>query len=110
MSSLTHFRAEYEAHLTTAGGGCPFDPSAATLCTGRGGGEVTGDGMVTVTIDGTPVSVPPGTLVIRAAEMIGIEMYPGLATIRCWIRWAPAGSAWSRSKVSASRWPPAPSP
>ena len=31
MSSLTHFRAEYEAHLTTAGGGCPFDPSAATL-------------------------------------------------------------------------------
>ena len=35
---------------------------------------MTGDGMVTVTIDGTPVSVPPGTLVIRAAEMIGIEI------------------------------------
>ncbi len=28
MSSLTHFRAEYEAHLS---GGCPFDPRAAML-------------------------------------------------------------------------------
>ncbi|MGA6204233.1 NADH-quinone oxidoreductase subunit G [Nocardia testacea] len=30
--------------------------------------------LVTVTIDGTTVSVPPGTLLIRAAELIGIQI------------------------------------
>ncbi|TXI36614.1 MAG: NADH-quinone oxidoreductase subunit NuoF [Mycobacterium sp.] len=29
LSSLTYFRAEYEAHLS--GAGCPFDPSASTV-------------------------------------------------------------------------------
>ncbi|QRY63717.1 NADH-quinone oxidoreductase subunit G [Gordonia sp. PDNC005] len=32
------------------------------------------DDQVTVVIDGTPVSVPTGTLVIRAAEMIGVDI------------------------------------
>jgi NADH-quinone oxidoreductase subunit G len=32
------------------------------------------DGMLSVTIDGTPVTVPAGTLVIRAAEAVGIEI------------------------------------
>ncbi|MFC9898399.1 NADH-quinone oxidoreductase subunit G [Nocardia sp. NPDC127579] len=54
----------------------------------RGGGRATGGPstvgsndsgvlpaeMVTVTIDGTAVSVPPGTLVIRAAELVGIQI------------------------------------
>ncbi|MDQ4005859.1 MAG: NADH-quinone oxidoreductase subunit NuoG, partial [Actinomycetota bacterium] len=30
--------------------------------------------MVSVTIDGTPVSVPAGTLIIRAAESLGVEI------------------------------------
>ncbi|MGV1087692.1 MAG: NADH-quinone oxidoreductase subunit G [Mycobacterium sp.] len=34
----------------------------------------TPDDLVTVTIDDTPVSVPKGTLVIRAAEMIGVQI------------------------------------
>ncbi|GAB2540757.1 NADH-quinone oxidoreductase subunit G [Nocardia heshunensis] len=37
-------------------------------------GGVTPSDMVTVTIDGTTVSVPPGTLVIRAAELIGTQI------------------------------------
>ncbi|WP_084482323.1 NADH-quinone oxidoreductase subunit G [Nocardia amikacinitolerans] len=54
----------------------------------RGGGRETGGpatvstntsglapaDLVTVVIDGTPVSVPAGTLVIRAAELIGIQI------------------------------------
>ncbi len=35
------------------------------------GEVVTKPDMVTLTIDGTSVSVPKGTLIIRAAEMIG---------------------------------------
>ncbi|MFE3255629.1 NADH-quinone oxidoreductase subunit G [Nocardia sp. NPDC059091] len=38
------------------------------------GGGVTPTDMVTVTIDGTTVSVPAGTLVIRAAELIGTQI------------------------------------
>ena len=34
----------------------------------------------------------------------------GSATTRCSTRSAPAASAWSRSRASASRWPPAPRP
>ncbi|NED60078.1 2Fe-2S iron-sulfur cluster binding domain-containing protein, partial [Streptomyces sp. SID10244] len=30
--------------------------------------------LVSVTIDGIEISVPPGTLVIRAAEMIGTQI------------------------------------
>src|SRR6266567_2449933 len=42
------------------------------------------DGLVTLTIDGAPVSVPPGTLVIEAAKQAGVLVphycyHPGLA-------------------------------
>src|SRR5438874_10566813 len=33
-----------------------------------------GDGLVTLTIDGAEVSVPKGTLIIRAAEEVGVEI------------------------------------
>ena len=36
ISSLKHFRAEYEAHL---GGGCPFDPVASMLAAPAGMGR-----------------------------------------------------------------------
>jgi NADH-quinone oxidoreductase subunit G len=41
-----------------------------------GGGEaaVPPEDLVSLTIDGIPISVPKGTLVIRAAEMLGIEI------------------------------------
>jgi NADH-quinone oxidoreductase subunit F len=35
ISSMQHFRAEYEAHL---GGGCPFDPYASMLSAPEGVG------------------------------------------------------------------------
>lgn len=38
------------------------------------GDEVTPPDMVTLTIDGTQISVPKGTLVIRAAELMGIQI------------------------------------
>ena len=33
-----------------------------------------GDGLVTLAIDGKEVTVPQGTLIIRAAEQLGIEI------------------------------------
>src|SRR6201985_1952586 len=41
--------------------------------TETGGDEVPPPDMVTLTIDGNEISVPKGTLVIRAAELMGIE-------------------------------------
>src|SRR5918996_3839980 len=38
------------------------------------GADVSDDGLVTLQIDGKELTVPPGTLVIRAAEAIGIEI------------------------------------
>ncbi|UGT43749.1 NADH-quinone oxidoreductase subunit G [Nocardia yamanashiensis] len=38
------------------------------------GGDLAPAELVSVTIDGTVVSVPPGTLLIRAAELIGIQI------------------------------------
>src|SRR5277367_4126869 len=38
------------------------------------GKKVTQPELVTLTIDGTEISVPKGTLVIRAAELIGVEI------------------------------------
>ncbi|MFP1153465.1 NADH-quinone oxidoreductase subunit G [Mycobacterium sherrisii] len=46
--------------------------SAATTQTG--GDEATPPDMVNLTIDGVEVSVPKGTLVIRAAELMGIQI------------------------------------
>ncbi|HEY5837156.1 2Fe-2S iron-sulfur cluster-binding protein, partial [Streptomyces sp.] len=39
-----------------------------------GGSAVPPEDLISVTIDGIPVSVPKGTLVIRAAELLGIEV------------------------------------
>ncbi|MEU6848520.1 NADH-quinone oxidoreductase subunit G [Actinacidiphila alni] len=39
-----------------------------------GGSAVPPEDLITVRIDGIPVSVPKGTLVIRAAELLGIEI------------------------------------
>ncbi|MEG8183029.1 NADH-quinone oxidoreductase subunit G [Nocardia terpenica] len=44
----------------------------ATVSTNDSG--VVPHSLVTVTIDGTTVAVPPGTLLIRAAELIGIQI------------------------------------
>ena len=84
-SSIEYFREEYLAHLTH--GGCPFDPAKSTLFAPtagalrmtagparRTGGQVEKTDLVTLTIDGIEVSVPKGTLVIRAAEQIGVQI------------------------------------
>ncbi len=90
-SSLQYFRDEYIAHFEQ--GGCPFDPAASTLfasaaAPAAGGSDpmtVTSDAtagaavqkrddLVALTIDGFEVRVPKGTLVIRAAELLGIQI------------------------------------
>src|ERR1700751_4316169 len=45
--------------------------SAAKTATGD---EVRPPDMVTLTIDGAEISVPKGTLVIRAAELLGVQI------------------------------------
>ncbi|GAA5050148.1 NADH-quinone oxidoreductase subunit G [Nocardia callitridis] len=45
-----------------------------TATVNSGTSEVTPAELVSLTIDGTTVSVPPGTLLIRAAELIGIQI------------------------------------
>ena len=105
-SAVKYFRDEIIQHQKE--GGCPFDPAATTR--GRIGNSMTVQTTtqtVTVTIDGFEISVPKGTLVIRAAEIIGIRSR-GSATTRCSTRSAPAGSAWWTSRASASRSPRAP--
>jgi len=57
--------------------------------------------LVTVTIDGFEISVPKGTLLIRAAEQLGVQI-PGSAITRCSSRPVRAGSAWSRSPTWAT--------
>ena len=96
-SSIQYFREEYEAPTCT-NGGCPFDRDASvavregrrarmtttnlTTSPSAGGNAVSTGGNatppaappVTLTIDGVEVSVPKGTLVIRAAEQIGVQI------------------------------------
>ena len=86
-SSIQYFRDEYLAHLEH--GGCPFDPVASTPLRHRGSQRMTvttqqatdssrtasaAADLVTLTIDGIETSVPKGTLVIRAAEQIGVQI------------------------------------
>ena len=90
-SSIKYFRDEYLAHFEHRG--CPFDPAASTLfasaapagssagakdpmtvTAGTGAAVQKRDDLVTVTIDGFEVQVPKGTLVIRAAELLGIQI------------------------------------
>src|SRR6516164_5423192 len=40
----------------------------------QAGGDVSQPEMVTLTIDGVEISVPKGTLVIRAAELMGVQI------------------------------------
>ena len=47
-----------------------MSPSTAT----SGGGDVVPTDLVTLTVDGFGVAVPKGTLVIRAAELLGIQI------------------------------------
>ncbi|MYQ47746.1 NADH-quinone oxidoreductase subunit G, partial [Streptomyces sp. SID4985] len=54
-----------QAHSGSAAGQWP---------TGGGGAAVPPEDLVTLTIDGIEISVPKGTLVIRAAEQLGIEI------------------------------------
>ena len=84
QSSIKYFRDEYLQHL--AEGGCPFDPARSTLFA-----EELDAGMTTapekadasvpdtvktvsLTIDGIQLSVPENTLVIRAAEQVGVQI------------------------------------
>jgi hypothetical protein len=89
-SSIQLFKDEYLEHIH--GRGCPFDPLASTVFGGRGRQRGSGgarmtvqaakpgsdlerrEELVTLTIDDIEVSVPPGTLVIRAAEQVGISI------------------------------------
>lgn len=70
-------------------------------------GDVIPSDLVTLTIDGTTVQVPKGTLIIRAAEMIG-TVIPRFCDHPFSIPWARADNASSRSRANASRLPPAP--
>jgi hypothetical protein len=59
------------------------------------------DDLVTLTIDDVEISVPKNTLVIRAAELIGVQIprfcdHPLLDPV------ARAGSAWSRFRTQAT--------
>ncbi len=78
-SSIQYFRDEYLAHLEH--GGCPVrprpvhrlgpDPRRSELMTAAPDQDVE---TVTVTIDGIQVDVPQDTLVIRAAEQVGVQI------------------------------------
>jgi len=114
VSGIQYFRDEFIAHYEL--GRCPVSPRltrATVHClSGRGRTDdhhtpPTTD-LVTVTIDGIEVNVPKGTLIIRAAERVGRPDPALLRSPRCSTRSAPAASAWSRSRGSASPSRPAP--
>lgn len=56
--------------VTTTGS----DSGSAAGPSGSGGPAIPPEDLVTLTIDGIEISVPKGTLVIRAAELLGIEI------------------------------------
>ena len=82
ISSVQYFRDEYVAHWEQ--GGCPFDPAASTLFETAGAEEMTSAEavdsslvpveMINATIDGIAIRVPKDTLIIRAAELLGIDV------------------------------------
>ncbi|MGW2411426.1 NADH-quinone oxidoreductase subunit G [Streptomyces tubercidicus] len=56
--------------VTTTGS----DSGSAARPSGGGAAAIPPEDLVTLTIDGIEISVPKGTLVIRAAELLGIEI------------------------------------
>jgi hypothetical protein len=81
VSGVQLFREEFLAHITQRG--CPFDPVASTVFAPRGPrvtvtspstADTVPTDLVTLVIDGFEVAVPKGTLVIRAAELLGIQI------------------------------------
>ena len=70
-STLQYFRTS--TRRTSELRPVPAEHGAAGPGRGRGGGLVSAP-MVTLTIDGKEVTVPAGTLIIRAAEQLGIEI------------------------------------
>ncbi|WP_031518871.1 NADH-quinone oxidoreductase subunit G [Streptomyces sp. NRRL F-5123] len=48
--------------------------TTSSASSGAGQPAVPPEDLVSLTVDGIPVSVPKGTLVIRAAEMVGVEI------------------------------------
>ena len=114
-SSIEYFRDEYLAHLRH--GGCPFDPAASTVFADRGGARRDDrlrrrpTDLVTLTIDGIQVSVPKDTLVIRAAEQVGVQIprfcdHPLLAPVgacrQCLVEVPDAGNGRGFPKPQAS--------
>ena len=71
QSSLQYFRDEYEKHI--AEGRCPFRGARADAEVLDGGDGVSAE-LVTLSVDGKEVTVPKGTLIIRAAEQLGVEI------------------------------------
>ena len=65
-SSLKHFADEYEEHVGWAAARWAAHEPAEVA-------RVSAD-LVTLTIDGKEVTVPTGTLIIRAAEQVGVEI------------------------------------
>ena len=63
---------------------------------------------VTLTIDGVEVTADEGRRWSSGSPSGWASRSRGSATTRCWPRPAPAASAWSRSRASASRSPRAP--
>lgn len=80
-----------------------------TATSEQGTGKAADVEMVTGVIDGRHVTVPKGTMIIRAAEQLGIEIRASV-TIRCWTRLLPVDSASSRLRGCPSRSRPARSP
>lgn len=121
-SSIKYFRDEYLAHLEQG----EFDPAASALFADRRGNRMTTPEKSTtpwssrptwstLTIDGIEVSVPPNTLVIRAAEQIGVQIprfcdHPSLDPVgACRQRLVDVPDAGKTAAASPSRRPPAPS-
>ncbi len=82
-----------------------------TSSPGAGGAAATTEDLVTVTIDGIQVSVPPETLVIRAAEQVGVQIprfcdHPLLAPVgacrQCLVEVPDAGNGRGFPKPQAS--------
>ena len=127
ISSIKYFRDEYEAHLarrlpvrpvrldadrTGRGRSLMIRPRADTTARHpRRHSRLPQSRLVHARPSTTSrSSVPKGTLGDPRRRAARRRRSRGSATTRCSTRSARAGSAWSRSRASASRWPAAPPP